>query len=61
MVIQDRCGIDPDHAVYLDLAREREDDDLSFDEKPVISVSEDGAFVSAWVWVPAPDGNRDAA
>lgn len=27
-------------------------DDISFDAKPLLSVADDGVFVSAWVWVP---------
>ena len=27
-------------------------DDISFDANPLLSVADDGVFVSAWVWVP---------
>lgn len=26
--------------------------DISFDNQPLLSVADDGVFVSAWVWVP---------
>ena len=40
---------------YCEIAREMADEVLEFDDQPFVSVSEDGAFVSPWVWVPAPD------
>lgn len=50
-----------DEILYANLARESSAEYLEFDEQPVVSASEDGAFVSAWVWVPASDGRVDAA
>lgn len=29
--------------------------DISFDNQPLLSVADDGVFVSAWVWVPIDD------
>lgn len=46
---------------YCTLAQELADEDLEFDEQPFVSVNEDGAFVSAWVWIPAPCENGEVA
>lgn len=34
-------------------------DELEIDDIPDLSVGEDGAFVSAWVWVPNPKKEDD--
>jgi len=38
---------------FCALARESWDEDLELGEQPTISIGEGGAYVSAWVWVPA--------
>ena len=40
--------------IYATLAKERTGDDLEVDDDPLVSIGDDGAFVSAWLWVPAP-------
>ena len=35
-------------------ARELATDDLEIDDEPMVSVSDRGVWVNAWVWAPAP-------
>lgn len=35
--------------------------DISFDANPLLSVADDGVFVSAWVWVPIEADDEDPA
>lgn len=37
-------------------AREVATDELEVDDEPMVSVSDQGVWVNAWVWVPAPAG-----
>lgn len=30
-------------------------DDIEIDESPILSVADDGVWVSAWVWLPLED------
>jgi hypothetical protein len=51
-------------ASYIKMARERHvavsDNELEIDAEPVVSISDDGAWVAAWVWVRRPDSwNND--
>ena len=32
-----------------------EDDDISIDDDPIVAVTDDGVWVSAWLWVSADD------
>lgn len=34
-------------------------DDVNVDAEPILSVSDEGVWVSAWVWVPDEDGKED--
>lgn len=34
-------------------------DDLEIDESPAVSMSDEGAWVQAWVWVSFPDREDD--
>lgn len=34
---------------------EPSDDDIEIDDEPMLSIADDGVWVSAWVWVPTPD------
>jgi hypothetical protein len=41
---------------FIRTAREKyTNDELEIDDVPELSMGEDGAFVSAWVWVPDPE------
>jgi len=59
--IRNRSKCTDEAALYPMIARCFGDDDLVFDEDPAVSVSEGGAFVSAWVWVSALCEDEDAA
>jgi hypothetical protein len=41
----------PNAAQYIEAARAETDDDLEIDDAPPLSVSDEGCFVAAWVWV----------
>jgi hypothetical protein len=43
------------HASAIETARAQTDDDLEIDDTPLVSVADSGVWVSAWVWVPAPE------
>lgn len=48
------------HADAIQRARDQyASDDVDFDDNPMVSVGEDGVWVSAWVWVPKPDAASD--
>ena len=40
------------------IAQAREEsccDDIEIDDDPVLSVADDGVWVSAWIWIPTPE------
>lgn len=42
-----------EHADAIEQAREQyADDDLEIDDNPTVSPTDEGVWVSAWVWVP---------
>jgi hypothetical protein len=49
---------------YIKMARERHvatsDNEIEIDADPIVSISDDGAWVAAWVWVRRPDSWDDA-
>lgn len=47
------------YASQIDSARQRQTDDLEIDGDPVVSVSDDGVWVSAWVFVPLAEGGDE--
>lgn len=40
------------YAPEIKAAREQTNDDLEIDDDPVLSIADDGVWVSAWIWVP---------
>lgn len=46
--IKERKG----YEAQIDQAREQTTDNLEIDDDPVLSPSDDGVWVSAWLWVP---------
>lgn len=50
----------PEETRYVELARNLADEELDFDDNPIVSASEHGAFVSAWIWIPAPEDSSVA-
>lgn len=46
---------------YRKLAREQyaADGSIEFDDYPLVSESEEGAYVAAWVWVYRPEATKD--
>lgn len=45
-----------DNIAFVDKARELySTDEIEIDDHPVLSVTDDGAWVSAWVWVAQED------
>jgi hypothetical protein len=49
---QDRIN----HAGAIAIARAQVNDELEIDDEPLIAASENGAWVSAWIWVPSEEG-----
>lgn len=60
-LIDEKYGCTEETAIFSEMARVLADDDLSFDDHPAVSLSGEGAFVSAWVWIPSPDESSAAA
>jgi len=40
-------------------AREKTGDDLEIDRYPLFSDTDDGCWVSAWIWAPYPDEDEE--
>lgn len=40
---------------YSSIARRYCDEALDFDESPLVSISDDGAYVMAWKWIAASE------
>lgn len=53
-----RAFAQPDHWAVIE-ARGETDDDLEIDSAPLVSESDDGAWVGAWIWVAKPNIEKD--
>ena len=60
-LIAEKYGCAEQTAIFTGIARILGGEDLSFDDQPAVSLSEEGAFVSAWIWISAPNENSNAA
>ena len=55
---------DPDHEYFVSQARKdyTSEGEIEIDSEPIVSSSEEGAYVQAWVWVDRPaEERRDSA
>ena len=52
--LQDAIGAfhQPADEMWIDAARKHTNDEMEIDDKPATSASDEGCWVSAWVWVP---------
>lgn len=55
---------DKDHSYFVQSAKAKysylgsTDRDIDFDDEPVVSASEDGAYIQMWGWIPRPEDSK---